>query len=773
MTETIQDPNAEYVDAATKVMAAEENPVGNYDKLSAIGTVLAAEFQQAESDRRLTELRWLVDLRQYKGIYEPEVLARIGTNRSKSFVRKTRVKVKTVDSRCMDLLFPSNHANNWDIQPTPVPTIAPEVKAQLIKDLTSAMNPPAPVQAGQPPAPPAPPAEPSPDDIDKAVKKFVETAAGKMSKVIADQLEDVKYKDTARKVIHSGNLYGTGILKAPLVEKKIRQRYVLVKGKWVLKTETYITPFVDFVPIWRFFPDMTATERDNMRYAYERHLLTKQALLKLADRKTFSSKKIIDVVEANPKGLIYPKYYDTELKALGDRQSTLINNNGLYEVLERWGWLDASQLVELGVKVPEERKHETFFSNVWLFPNGEVIKAVLQPINGVTWPYHFFYFDKDETSIFGEGVASVMRDDQTMLNASTRMMFDNAAITSGPQLEVNMRLIAPNEKAEEMFPFKIWPRTGEDANSPAIRAINMDSHINELTILADRSENNADETTAIPRYMTGENPQNGAAETSSGLSMLMGAASIVMKDIVGGYDEGITKPFISAMYRWNMQFNHDDEIKGDYDIMATGAASMVAKEVRAAALDSFAQLTANPMDAPYIKRDSLNRQRAEAHELVDVVKTEEEVQADANNPQAQAAAQMAQMQQEMQMKTMELTIAKLQGEVAKMSAETERIKAEGINKKLEAAYAAMEAAGIAVTNPNVAKAGDELLRSAGWVDATPQDSVADAAQAAPDAQPQAQLNPPQTESPVPHADGPHVGMRAGIETERLTDGQPA
>jgi hypothetical protein len=87
-----------------------------------------------------------------------------------------------------------------------------------------------------------------------------------------------------------------------------------------------------------------------------------------------------------------------------------------------------------------------FFSNVWMLPNGEIIKAVLQPINGVTWPYHLYYFDKDETSIFGEGLSAIMRDDQDMLNAAVRMMLDNGALTAGPMVEIFPHLLNGTEQ---------------------------------------------------------------------------------------------------------------------------------------------------------------------------------------------------------------------------------------------------------------------------------------------------------------------------------------
>ena len=80
--------------------------------------------------RELTEERWLKDLRQYKGQYEPnEELKMAG--RSRAFVRKTRVKVKTVDARVSDLLFPSGSEQNFSIQSTPVPTLSDRQKAQV------------------------------------------------------------------------------------------------------------------------------------------------------------------------------------------------------------------------------------------------------------------------------------------------------------------------------------------------------------------------------------------------------------------------------------------------------------------------------------------------------------------------------------------------------------------------------------------------------------------------------------------------------------------
>ena len=235
------------------------------------------------------------------------------------------------------------------------------------------------------------------------------------------------------------------------------------------------------------------------------------------------------------------------------------------------------------------------------------------------------------------------------------------------------------------------------------------------------------------------------------MSMLMGAANIVIKDLITSWDEGVTRPLIEAMYRWNMTYSKDDAIKGDYQVAATGTTSLVAKEVRARQLNEFAAMTANPLDAPYIKRDVLNRLRGEANELADVVKTQQEVEQElkaAQNEGAQAMQQqMLQIQlQEAMAKAQEVAArAELQMARAKEAlANVELTAAKKLDLTMEAMYAAMQAAGVAAQSPQVAPVADAMLQEAGFGQS------------------------PQPQSPNP-ATG-QEGARAGIETADLVDG---
>ena len=719
-----------------------------------LGALLLGEFAQAKADRELTEERWLKDLRQYKGQYEPnEELKMAG--RSRAFVRKTRVKVKTVDARVSDLLFPSGSEQNFSIQSTPVPTLSDRQKEQ-VKELLGKLE----QEGGQIDR----------YTIEKMMKEVADQAAHRMQQVINDQLTEARYRQACIRAIHSGHLYGTGIVKGPMVERRARTAFVRGKGgKYESRQEYYYAPSVAFVPLWTFYPDMSAVELEHCRYAWELHHMTAFDLSELACRPSFDKQRIQDYIKAHPQGQVTPSMVNGELKLMGERVNSSDSATGQYEVLERWGWLTGEQLCQVACRVDEERRHESFFSVVWLLPNGEVIKAALQPIDGTTWPYHLYHFDKDETSLFGEGLASVMRDDQEMINAATRMLLDNGALASGPMFEVSPHLLSASEIASltDIHAWRVWLRNADNPGQPAVRPVGIDGRLGDLQSIKAMFEANADETTAIPRYMSGENASQGAAGTASGMSMLMGAANIVIKDLIAAWDEGVTRPFIEAMYRWNMKFHRDDSIKGDYAVAARGTSSLVAKEVRARQLNEFAQLTANPLDAPFIKRDVLNRLRAEANEMADVVKSADEVKAEMAAQQNQQAQQMQQQMQQAQLQEAmgraaeasakaELTAAKAKEALANI----ELIVAKTVDARVEAIYASVQAGGAAAQSPLTAPAADEVLRSAGFKDANPGVEIADLMT------PEVQGNPPQVSGGMNPLTGA-AGMKRGINTAQI------
>lgn len=597
-------------------------------------------FDKSVAARQEIENKWVDNLRQYKGIYAPDVLAKMNKYRAKAFIRLTRAKVKTVDSRLTDLLFPANGDKNWSIEPTPIPEFSDKKMAALLQLWKE--------ESGE---------DATRESFEMLLSEEAKKQSRKMSKIIEDQLVELKYREIMRNVIHSGNVYGTGVLKGPLVTiTENRQYYKNVtkngKEQWLLQEHDTITPFVEYVRIWDIYPDMGADNLDDCRYIIQRRKMDKHDVVGLASRSDFDGDIIYKYLEEYPDGDYTRLGFEQELSSLGDiieAQDAGSSNSKKYEVLEFWGYVDAVDLERHGIEIPVEKKSQVeLIANIWVLGDN-VIKATLSPLNGVRWPYFFYYYDKDETSLFGEGIPSIMKDIQDLINSSFRAMLDNAAISAGPQVEVNLDLLSEDEDPRDFYPFKVWLRTGEgvDASNPAIRQLQIQTNSAEYLNMIELFRTYGDEITSIPRTLWGE-PTGTNTRTSGGLSMLFGNANITIKDQVKNFDDGITKPFITAMYYWNMQFGDDEDSKGDYAIVARGSSSLIAKEVRSQTLIQFAQLTANQMDAGIIKRPAVIRAIAESLDLYDdnFVYTDKEIEVQ-QQQQQQAAQEERQWMSEM------------------------------------------------------------------------------------------------------------------------------
>jgi hypothetical protein len=184
-------------------------------------------------------------------------------------------------------------------------------------------------------------------------------------------------------------------------------------------------------------------------------------------------------------------------------------------------------------------------------------------------------------------------------------------------------------------------------------------------------EQNTDEVTAIPRYMTGENATTGAAGTSRGMSMLMGAANIVIKDLITNWDEGVTRVHPGRLYRWNMQFNPRQLHQGRLRRQGARHRQPGGQGSAGPASWTSSPAHANPMDAPYIKRDVLPPARRGARALR---RRQDRGRGEAEQ-QSEQAKRMAQMQQSAWQA--QLALAEAQAKVAKLMAEAELTRPAG------------------------------------------------------------------------------------------------
>jgi len=600
-----------------------ESMVERKSQLESLGNTLFTEFTRVRLQReQLVEDQWLTDERQYRGIIDPEIEAKIKPERSKAVHRLTKVKVDTIKSRLMKLIFPANGSKNWTIKQTPYPEVHPVILENALREAIAA-------------------GKLSPEGVTAAARDKIKfdlavQARNLMEAQMADHLAEgeMSYQEQCGKVVFQGVKLGTGVLKGPLPERRPVRRYApqqteegAVQWVRVNATELEYHPHREWVSTWLIYPDMADTDIRRARFVWQAHLMGKEEVLDLAKKPGFEAELIREYLTSNPEGDATPYNFEQDLRQMGSKEVPL-EFRERYRVLERWGYLTDEQLQSAGVTVPEGLRGSDLVACVWLL-GSTAVKVVLAKSGQRRLPYYFFNVVEDDATIFPEGVPHIMRHPARIINAALRMCLDNAGIAAGPIIGMNNSALNRqlNPDPQNLYGGRIYFFDDARDMQECMQVWNLDSHSTELMNLIKFMSDFADETTS-PRFMQGDGRVKGAGETASGLSMLMGAANVNLGDLVLFFDQQLTQPFITALYDWEMQFNPRSEIKGDYSVLAIGSASLVAKEVQAQQLLSFAQTTADPRYAGRVKDDVMLRKISQSMDIDadELVRTEEEYQ---------------------------------------------------------------------------------------------------------------------------------------------------
>lgn len=629
----------------------------NSTVMESFGIRLYNQFVANEAYRRSKELAWLEDLRAYKGLYDPAV--KIDINQSHVYPKLTRSKVNIVLSRLHEMLFPETD-RNWEIEATPEPKLSPELVKQIVYSLIK--PPPVDPQTGQPQidpqtGQPVPPQMPTVEEVQEGIRDFARGACGKMEAEMDDQLDQMDYSEETKKVLRSGLTYGTGILKGPLVFQRSKSRWQPnTMNEYEEIKEDEDVPYMEFVRIWDWYPDMTVTDLESIDGSFQRHVMTKHDLRKLMQREDFYADVIKEYITDHPSGDYVPRSWEVDLQSIeveagsgsegkktmtsssGDSRSSYRQMGIRYEPLEFWGFIDGRDLEACGVEDVDPELE--YAANVWILGK-KVIKAML--FNGALDHYKVFYYEKDETSIFGEGLARIMRHSQLAISAASRMTLNNAAIVAGPQVEVNWSLLTPGTDFSSFYSGKIWFREGRglEAQYPAIRSLEFNSHIPDLMSISKFFLEFADQETCLPTWMIGQQVNNETAQATSGR---MSTIAVSIKDVVKNFDS-FTEKVIRDLYAWNMEFNPRQDIKGDYKCKARGVSSLVMKEIRMAALANLKN-SFQPEDWMYIPRREFLEETIKSHDLDIDIRSEEEAQKYAASQRDERAIELAYAQQE-------------------------------------------------------------------------------------------------------------------------------
>lgn len=676
------------IDPPAIKVEGDDAPVKKIDKegLKSLGNHLDKLFRQYVSDRRIAELRWMRNQRQYLGVYDPDIEKELSANRSKAYPKITRIKCISVLSRLMNLMFPGNE-RNWELRASPspemsVPDVQQAIRDQQQKDQAAGVQ-----------------AQVDKDYVTSAVQVLADKRADDLSNVIDDQLEELggdqtyDYVALNREVVLSGVLYGLGVLRGPFA-REVKSTVWGVDPQTqqpAPQERTVYKPQFEFTSVWDYYPDLSAKTFAQMDGDFERKVMSRSQVRKLADRPDFFGDVIKKYLAGKSTGNYLPQQFEMELRVMGVKTNVneMKAETAKFEIIIWRGQVSGDYLKMAGVDVAEDKLSDDMEAEVWLL-DSHVIKADMNPwakLGVDVKTVHTFLFDKDDTSPIGQGLPNIIRDSQMSIAAATRMLLDNASVVCGPNLELNTDLLRADQDLTSTSAYKIWYREGEDASAqwPAVRNIQIDSHLPELQAIIELFMKFADAETFVGPATGGDMAQapSEPMRTAAGASMLRGDAALPFKDIVRSFDQ-FTQSVIQSIVQFNRKFNPELAPEGDYNVIARGATSLIAKEVRGMQVDQLAS-TLQPEEKQYVDMRKLVDARFKVRDLGNMLLSP----ADFARNQAQQA-QEADDQKKQAQELAEANVRKLLSDAYKNIAQGQKNTAAADAHSVDAALALLE-----------------------------------------------------------------------------------
>jgi len=529
-------------------------------------------------------------------------------------------------------------------------------------------------------------------DVAYAIQKQAKQASDAMQLLIEDQLNECDYNGETRKVLHWAAVLGTGVLKGPLVANRYKKAWVPftdVSGEstYVLELVKETAPVSVCVDPRTVYTDPSAGEYPNKgRGIFEVDQISAKEVRELAKQPGYLKQQLRSVLRAGPKpssAVEYSLYNDENYLPLESferitywgevtvedlRCSMSVEDfeQSVAPKLEKArgdgeaGYATGSELQapgQAGTSTGRPSNHDDSlisFSACIIMINGEVVKTFLNPLETESLPYDFFQWEKVNDRPWGQGVPRLMNSQQRVVNASWRMMMDNAGVSAGPQIVMNRTDITPADGIWEITGRKLWFAKGGTADvTKAMQVFQIDSQQAMLQGIIEMAMKLVDDDTGVPAMMQGD--KTNAPETLGGMQMLMNAANVVLRRLVKRFDDDITRPHISRYYDFNMEHSADESVKGDFNVDARGTSALLVRDIQNQALmQLLAAYATNPMMQASLKfkellKKALAAQHIDTEQLLfDDAEIDKNLQAQSQGQQAAPQVEAAKIRAESQ-----------------------------------------------------------------------------------------------------------------------------
>lgn len=456
-----------------------------------------------------------------------------------------------------------------------------------------------------------------------------------MEDIITEQLERMDFRSMMKAGVNTLCTYGTGFIFGPFVRKECLTETTADNslGYTQIKEEKYEFdfPYFDLGNTLDCYPDPEARVlKDGLGI----FLVTMESKHTIKAWKSDKSYSLID--EALQGGA-------DRLNESGSEKAATMRAN-----VEYWHKNDRVKVARFFGKVPEsvlsntddesketDIESEEMVDVIAIMAGGVIVKISRSPYNK-TPSFRCVYEDVPH-EIWGVGVAENNIPYQKITNAAFRLFVEGKGMALLGTKSVDRSMFMPTENfiksPGKVYQFKPG-LSPEERKSAIIDHIDTDVTNGWIDVIR-MSEGFSDDDTGITKYTQGDDSQN-LNKTAAGISMIMSASSLPLKEVIQNIDERWIEPVIEALIEWNIKYLELDTVMkihgekhaqawqqiqqfGKTSFMnwqATGTSSFMQKEVLTSKLNAFSAFAmSNPFTASKIDVTELLEQTWGAMEI--------------------------------------------------------------------------------------------------------------------------------------------------------------
>jgi hypothetical protein len=446
--------------------------------------------------------------------------------------------------------------------------------------------------------------------------------------IITEQMERGNYKDLLKTGVNTLATYGTGFAFGPFVRKEtITETNAQQIGATTQIIETkyeYDFPYFELANTLDVFPDAESRTIENGLGCFWVTMESPHTVRAWKDDQKYS--KIDEALVGSS---------DSANETGSDRASQMRGNveywhkNNRIKVARFFGKVPAEMLDteeketeghEAAESEAEERKESMMVDAIVIMAGGVVVKVDKSPYGKA--PVQRCLYEAVEHEIWGVGVAENNAPHQKVTNAAFRLFMEGKGMALLGTKSVDRSKFLPTEDFKK-FPGKVYqmkPGLSPDERKDAIIQHNEPDITGGWLDVIRMSENFSDDDTGITKYTQGTDSSN-LNKTASGISMIMSASSLPIKEVIQNIDSMWIERHVECFIDWDLKYLEPETVEKIHgkehaakwaqikqfgkssfmDWQATGTSSFMQKEVLTNKIRAFSEFAlSNPATAQLI-----------------------------------------------------------------------------------------------------------------------------------------------------------------------------